>query len=144
MNSAVLVRRSVFEDKRTRPTFIKNLQDSDMAFCEALRDKVRHHTKQFLKSKLLLTLFLQQGVFIYVSNRLDWGHLVDPANFNPEYVNPDFYEIMSNKWDWERRYIHPNYSQALQPDFKNLQVCNSFRTTAKVHMVDKIIDVLSM
>ena len=59
---------------------------------------------------------------MFVSNRLDWGHLVDPSTFNPEHKHPDFYEIITNKWDWERCYIHPEYTEALKPEVKNLQV----------------------
>lgn len=41
---------------------------------------------------------------MYVSNRIDFGHLINPQNFDPSRTHPDFYEIFDNKWDWEQRY----------------------------------------
>lgn len=64
--------------------------DSDMAFTQSLRD---------------------HGVFMFVSNLLDFGHLINPENFTTNHVNPDLYELYNNQKDWERKYIHENYSQ---------------------------------
>lgn len=76
--------------------------DSDMAFCKHLRDK---------------------GIFMYVENRIDAGHLVNAEDFDTTKTNPEMYEIFTNPYDWEKRYIHVNYSQALQEDSKPMQPC---------------------
>ncbi|XP_073976673.1 procollagen lysyl hydroxylase [Rhodnius prolixus] len=76
--------------------------DPDMTFCKHLRNK---------------------GIFMFVDNHDDYGHLVDPESFNPGLVNPELYEVISNQRDWEQRYLHPNFSQSLQPDNVLLQPC---------------------
>lgn len=50
---------------------------------------------------------------MYVSNRVDFGHLVNSENFDPTKMNPELWQVMDNRWDWERRYLHPNYSLAV-------------------------------
>lgn len=76
--------------------------DPDMAFCKKLRDK---------------------GIFMYVENRFDAGHLVNAEDFDITMTNPDMYEIFTNQYDWEKRYIHENYSKSLQDDNVPLQPC---------------------
>ncbi len=63
-----------------------------------------------------------QGVFMYVSNRLDFGHLVDPENFETNHVHDELYEVINNRWDWEKRYMHVNYSQSLADNATIMQV----------------------
>lgn len=50
---------------------------------------------------------------MFVTNRLDWGHLVQADTFDTSHLNNELYEIESNRWDWEKRYLHVNYSQSL-------------------------------
>ncbi|CAH1395027.1 unnamed protein product [Nezara viridula] len=76
--------------------------DPDMAFCQTLRDK---------------------EVFMFVDNRIDVGHLINPEDFDPTKVNPEMYEIFTNKYDWEQRYIHPNFSMSLREDVTPIQPC---------------------
>lgn len=76
--------------------------DPDMAFCQTLRDK---------------------EVFMFVDNRVDAGHLINPEDFDPTKVNPEMYEIFTNKYDWEQRYIHPNFSMSLRDDVTPIQPC---------------------
>lgn len=66
--------------------------DPDMHFCRVLREN---------------------GVFMYVSNLPDFGHLARLETYDLSRKNPDFYEIYSNEIDWRRRYIHENYTRAL-------------------------------
>jgi hypothetical protein len=94
----------VISNSKARPAYIKNLLDADMAFCENLRDL---------------------GVFMYVTNRLDFGHLVDPENFETTHLHDELFEIINNQWDWEKRYIHVNYSQALAENSTIAQVSDS-------------------
>ncbi|CAL4066713.1 unnamed protein product, partial [Meganyctiphanes norvegica] len=92
INSCYLMAKSVFENKKTRPSYINKLQEPDMAFAENLREK---------------------GVFMYVSNRVDFGHLVNAETFDTTHLHPELWEISSNRWDWEQRYLHVNYTHAL-------------------------------
>ncbi|XP_047484397.1 procollagen-lysine,2-oxoglutarate 5-dioxygenase 2-like isoform X1 [Penaeus chinensis] len=91
ITSCYLVRRHLLEGDK-RPAYIKNLLDPDMAFCENLREK---------------------GVFMYVSNRVDFGHLVNADQFDTSRMNPELWQVVDNRWDWEQRYLHPNYSSAV-------------------------------
>lgn len=74
-------------------------QDTDMSFSKFMRDN---------------------GIFMYVSNEIDFGHLVNSESYTTDHLHNDLYEIYTNKLDWERKYIHPNYSQALNEQEFNL------------------------
>jgi len=76
--------------------------DADMTFCNILRDN---------------------GVFMFVMNLEDYGHLVTSSTFDITKKNPDLYEIYSNQKDWQNKYIHENYSKILAPDFQIEQPC---------------------
>ncbi len=53
---------------------------------------------------------------MYVTNRLTWGHLITVDNFETNHLHNELYEIQNNRWDWEKRYLHVNYSQSLDPN----------------------------
>lgn len=69
--------------------------DPDMAFCKRAREL---------------------GYFMYVTNQKRHGHLANPENYEMHHVNNDLYNLFENPYDWERRYLHENYSQSLQAD----------------------------
>ncbi|XP_042209102.1 procollagen-lysine,2-oxoglutarate 5-dioxygenase 1-like isoform X2 [Homarus americanus] len=92
ISGCYLLRRSLLDDPDKRPSFIKNLLDPDMALCENLREK---------------------GVFMHVSNRVDFGHLVNADKFDTSHMNNELWQVIENRWDWEHRYLHPNYSHAV-------------------------------
>lgn len=75
--------------------------DADMAFSSRLRDL---------------------GIFMYLSNRIEFGHLVNPETFDITRTAPDMYQIFDNERDWEERYIHSEYPEIFNPDKKPLQV----------------------
>ena len=56
-------------------------------------------------------------VDMFVTNRLDWGHFVESHNFSISHLHNKLYEIINNcdcEWcDWEKRYLHENYTQSL-------------------------------
>ena len=58
--------------------------------------------------------FLPQGVHLLVTNRLDMGHLVSSESFVPTHFRPELWEMFENRWDWEARYLHVNFSHGLQ------------------------------
>ncbi|XP_017472673.1 PREDICTED: procollagen-lysine,2-oxoglutarate 5-dioxygenase 1 [Rhagoletis zephyria] len=76
--------------------------DPDMAMCESLR---------------------KAGVFMYVTNLHVYGHLVNADGFDTAVARPDFYTLFSNKYDWVRKYIHPNYFKHLEPNTTVEQPC---------------------
>lgn len=96
INHAYLIHGSLLQDPENYPSFISGLLDPDMAFCNNLREK---------------------GVFMYVSNLHDFGHLINSDSFDTSHVHDELYEIYTNQVDWEHRYIHENYSKVLEPTY---------------------------
>lgn len=87
------------------PSFVsanKPKLDADMAFSESLRSN---------------------GIFMYVSNEMNYGHLVDPEAYSTKHLNNDLYEIQTNKIEWEKRYLHENYSKVLSGEHEIQQPC---------------------
>jgi len=97
VTSIYLIRGDVIHNAKTKPSYIHNLLDADMAFCTNLR---------------------KNDVYMYVTNRLDWGHLITADNFETTHLNNEMYEIQNNRWDWEKRYLHENYTQSLNMENK--------------------------
>ncbi|KAM9701202.1 multifunctional procollagen lysine hydroxylase and glycosyltransferase LH3-like isoform 1-T1 [Menidia menidia] len=67
--------------------------DPDMVFCRSLRD---------------------QGVFMFVSNRDEFGRLVSSSSFNTSRLHPDLWQIFDNPVDWREKYIHPDYHKIFE------------------------------
>ena len=53
----------------------------------------------------------ESNVDMYVTNRLDWGHIVSADKFSTNHIYNELYEMINNRWDWEKRYLHANYSR---------------------------------
>lgn len=96
-----LINSTILKNPATKPSYSNGDADFDMAFAQSNREK---------------------NVFMYVSNRLDFGHLVNADDFNIKLTNPDMYEIFNNQQDWENRYIHENYSALFEDGYKQSQV----------------------
>ncbi|XP_018576476.1 procollagen-lysine,2-oxoglutarate 5-dioxygenase 3, partial [Anoplophora glabripennis] len=76
--------------------------DADMAFCSILREL---------------------DVFMYVSNRVDFGHLSNPDTYDITRAEPDMYQIFDNEIDWEEKYIHEEYPENFNPEKEDKQPC---------------------
>ncbi|KAH3821107.1 procollagen-lysine,2-oxoglutarate 5-dioxygenase 1-like isoform X1 [Dreissena polymorpha] len=76
--------------------------DPDMALCLNLRN---------------------QGRFMLVTNRDWYGHLIYYDEFETSHLHNELYEILRNPYDWEKRYIHTNYSQSLEKESKIEEPC---------------------
>lgn len=66
--------------------------DPELSFCRSLREN---------------------GIFMWLSNLHDYGHLVQSEGFATMYRHGELWEIHRNRIDWERRYLHANYSRIL-------------------------------
>ncbi|EFN70276.1 Procollagen-lysine,2-oxoglutarate 5-dioxygenase 3 [Camponotus floridanus] len=102
VSNCYLINATIIANKATRPSYEDAELDTEMAFARTNR---------------------QRGLFMYLNNRLDFGHLVNPDSYDIRLTYPDMYQIMDNKLDWEKRYIHPNYSENFNPDKKPIQPC---------------------
>uniref|UniRef100_A0A673N6V5 procollagen-lysine 5-dioxygenase n=1 Tax=Sinocyclocheilus rhinocerous TaxID=307959 RepID=A0A673N6V5_9TELE len=75
---------------KNRNVFVLERLDPDMAMCRNARDL---------------------GVFMYVTNRHEFGRLISTANYNTSHYNNDLWQIFENPLDWREKYIHPNYTR---------------------------------
>uniref|UniRef100_A0A8D0HHD1 procollagen-lysine 5-dioxygenase n=1 Tax=Sphenodon punctatus TaxID=8508 RepID=A0A8D0HHD1_SPHPU len=76
-----------------RNVFTMDETDPDMAFCKNLRER---------------------GIFLHISNRVEFGRLLATAKYNTSYLHPDLWQIAENPLDWREKYIHENYSHVLE------------------------------
>ncbi|MBN3313009.1 PLOD3 dioxygenase, partial [Atractosteus spatula] len=69
--------------------------DTDMVFCRNVRE---------------------QGVFMFVTNRDEFGRLISTSNYNISRLHPDMWQIFDNPVDWREKYVHENYSKIFEDD----------------------------
>ncbi|XP_023821824.1 procollagen-lysine,2-oxoglutarate 5-dioxygenase 3 isoform X4 [Oryzias latipes] len=94
ISQVYLVKGSVLRSKLSHLNlFVDQGMDPDMVFCKNVRD---------------------QGVFMFVSNRDEFGRLVASSNFNTSRLHPDMWQIFDNPLDWREKYIHENYSKIFE------------------------------
>uniref|UniRef100_A0A9J8AR13 procollagen-lysine 5-dioxygenase n=1 Tax=Cyprinus carpio carpio TaxID=630221 RepID=A0A9J8AR13_CYPCA len=77
--------------------------DPDMSFCKSVREQ-------------WLVCFLLQGIFMFVSNRDEFGRLVSSTSYNISRLHPDMWQIFDNPVDWREKYVHENYSKIFDDD----------------------------
>ena len=82
ISSCYLISGSVIHNEDTRPSYVNKMMDPDMAFTSNLRSK---------------------DVFLFVSNRLNFGHLINNEAFPTTYLNNELWEMERNRYDWELR-----------------------------------------
>ncbi|XP_046593466.1 procollagen-lysine,2-oxoglutarate 5-dioxygenase isoform X1 [Neodiprion lecontei] len=102
VSNCYLINASLINNKETRPSYSVGDLDVSMSFAYSNREK---------------------DIFMYVSNRVEFGHLVSPDNFDTKLTNPDLYQIFDNKLDWQKRYIHENYTENFNPNKTPIQPC---------------------
>lgn len=96
LTQVYLIRGEVLRSKLNQvQLFTDSDLDADMVFCRSVRD---------------------QGVFMFVSNRDEFGRLVSTVNFNTTRLHPDMWQIFDNPIDWREKYIHENYSKIFDDD----------------------------
>ncbi|XP_054893141.1 procollagen-lysine,2-oxoglutarate 5-dioxygenase 2 isoform X2 [Poeciliopsis prolifica] len=86
-----LIKGTVLRNElKERNHFVLEKLDPDMALCRNSRE---------------------MGVFMYITNRQEFGRLISTANYNVSRYNNDLWQIFENHVDWKEKYIHPNYTQ---------------------------------
>ncbi|XP_068199821.1 procollagen-lysine,2-oxoglutarate 5-dioxygenase 2 isoform X2 [Antennarius striatus] len=97
MAHVYLVKGSALRNElKEKNHFVLEKLDPDMAFCRNARE---------------------MGVFMYITNRHDFGRLISTANYNISRYNNDLWQIFENPVDWKEKYIHPNYSRIFTEDY---------------------------
>ncbi|XP_053547507.1 procollagen-lysine,2-oxoglutarate 5-dioxygenase 1 [Bombina bombina] len=90
ISSVYLVKGSVLRSSLNGvDTYRSGTLDPDMSFCKNARDK---------------------GVFMFVTNRQEFGHLLSLETYKTTYLHNDLWQIFDNTEDWKEKYIHPNYT----------------------------------
>ncbi|KAM9775394.1 procollagen-lysine,2-oxoglutarate 5-dioxygenase 2 isoform 2-T2 [Syngnathus typhle] len=84
------------KELKERNYFVLEKLDPDMAMCKHTRDV---------------------GVFMYLTNRQDFGRLLSVANYNTSHYNSDLWQIFENPLDWKEKYIDPNYMKIFTENY---------------------------
>uniref|UniRef100_A0A8C7KR50 procollagen-lysine 5-dioxygenase n=1 Tax=Oncorhynchus kisutch TaxID=8019 RepID=A0A8C7KR50_ONCKI len=88
---------------------------------EVLRNELKER-KHFVLEKLDPDMALcrharELGMFMYITNRHEFGRLISTANFNTSHYNSDLWQIFENPMDWKEKYIHPNYTRIFTENY---------------------------
>ena len=102
VSKSYLINMTRFKNVDFKPYTSTDDLDPDMTFCKNLRDR---------------------DIFMYVTNRYVFGHLVNHDDFNVNRIAPEMYTIRKNLRDWIKRYIHEDYYDILNGDMLPQQVC---------------------
>lgn len=90
------------------------------------RSKLSYKSDEWnhLKPVLSFTRHLRElRVFQHLLNTEQFGHLVDPSSYDTNVTHPDFHQLSDNMIDWERKYLHENYSLMLEEETRIEQPC---------------------
>uniref|UniRef100_A0A452S506 Procollagen-lysine,2-oxoglutarate 5-dioxygenase 2 n=1 Tax=Ursus americanus TaxID=9643 RepID=A0A452S506_URSAM len=82
--------KTLRSEMNERNYFVRDKLDPDMALCRNARE---------------------MGVFMYISNRHEFGRLLSTANYNTSHYNNDLWQIFENPVDWKEKYINRDYSK---------------------------------
>uniref|UniRef100_A0A8C1SK21 procollagen-lysine 5-dioxygenase n=1 Tax=Cyprinus carpio TaxID=7962 RepID=A0A8C1SK21_CYPCA len=96
---------------KERNVFVLERLDPDMALCRKARDLTVQRERESPSPESFHMLRPRQGVFMYVTNRHEFGRLISTANYNTSHYNNDLWQIFENPLDWREKYIHPNYTR---------------------------------
>uniref|UniRef100_A0A7N6BBF7 procollagen-lysine 5-dioxygenase n=1 Tax=Anabas testudineus TaxID=64144 RepID=A0A7N6BBF7_ANATE len=114
ITQSYLIKGSILRTKLSQVSlYVDEGMDSDMVFCRSIRDQVTLSRENVAKTDSIVCL---QGVFMFVSNRDEFGRLVDSSNFNTSKLHPDMWQIFDNPVDWKEKYIHENYSKIFEDE----------------------------
>lgn len=82
--------KTLRSEMNERNYFVRDKLDPDMALCRNARE---------------------MGVFMYISNRHEFGRLLSTANYNISHFNNDLWQIFENPVDWKEKYINRDYAK---------------------------------
>lgn len=97
-----LVNMDILKKHREQVTYEKQNFDADMTFCDSLR---------------------HLGIFMYVDNLMEFGHLINPETYDITRTHPNIYQIFENRKEWEARYIHPEYYNSFEEGVEPKMPC---------------------
>ncbi|XP_053246170.1 procollagen-lysine,2-oxoglutarate 5-dioxygenase 2 isoform X1 [Podarcis raffonei] len=98
-------------EMKERNYFARDRLDPDMALCRNAREMTLQREKGSPSAETFHMLRPPKGVFMYITNRHEFGRLLSTANYNISHYNNDLWQIFENPVDWKETYINPNYSK---------------------------------
>ncbi|MBN3281730.1 PLOD2 dioxygenase, partial [Polyodon spathula] len=96
---------------KERNQFVLEKLDPDMALCKNAQQLTVQREKDSPSPESFHMLRPPKGVFMYITNRHEFGRLISTANYNTSHFNNDLWQIFENPLDWKEKYIHQNYSK---------------------------------
>uniref|UniRef100_A0A8D2LKA9 procollagen-lysine 5-dioxygenase n=1 Tax=Varanus komodoensis TaxID=61221 RepID=A0A8D2LKA9_VARKO len=96
---------------KDRNYFARDRLDSDMALCRNVREMNLQREKDSPSVETFHMLRPPKGIFMYITNRHEFGRLLSTANYNTSHHSNDLWQIFENPVDWKEIYINPNYSK---------------------------------
>ncbi|KAG8445321.1 hypothetical protein GDO86_010202 [Hymenochirus boettgeri] len=91
--------------------FILDRLDPDMALCRNAREMSLQKEKDSPSPATFHMFSPPKGVFMYITNRHEFGRLISTANYNTSHYNNDLWQMFENPVDWKEKYINANYSK---------------------------------
>ena len=70
---------------------------------------------------------------MFVTNHNNFGHLINNDDMDLTHKNHELYQLFNNPYDWEKRYLHPNYSHSLEEDAIIEQVLDEWYSFVNVY-----------
>uniref|UniRef100_A0A493TH16 procollagen-lysine 5-dioxygenase n=2 Tax=Anas platyrhynchos TaxID=8839 RepID=A0A493TH16_ANAPP len=111
MANVYLIKGQTLRSEMKENYFTRDKLDPDMAFCRNAREMTLQREKDSPSSETFHMLRPPKGVFMYITNRHEFGRLLSTANYNTSHYNNDLWQIFENPVDWKETYINPNYSK---------------------------------
>uniref|UniRef100_A0A8C7G0J6 procollagen-lysine 5-dioxygenase n=1 Tax=Oncorhynchus kisutch TaxID=8019 RepID=A0A8C7G0J6_ONCKI len=123
---------------KERNHFVLEKLDPDMALCRHARELTNHREKDSPNPETFHMLRVPKGMFMYITNRHEFGRLISTANFNTSHYNSDLWQIFENPVDWKEKYIHPNYTRIFTENYleEDKRITGGYETvpTDDIHM----------
>ncbi|KAM8952712.1 procollagen-lysine,2-oxoglutarate 5-dioxygenase 2 [Pelodytes ibericus] len=91
--------------------------DPDMALCRNAREMSLQRERDSPSPETFHMFRTPKGVFMYITNRHEFGRLISTANYNTTHYNNDLWQIFENPVDWREKYIDANYSKIFTENF---------------------------
>ncbi|XP_006895182.1 PREDICTED: procollagen-lysine,2-oxoglutarate 5-dioxygenase 2 [Elephantulus edwardii] len=112
MANVYLIKGEILRSEmRERNYFVRDKLDPDMALCRNAREMTLQREKDSPTPETFQMLSPPKGVFMYITNRHEFGRLLSTANYNTSHYNNDLWQIFENPVDWKEKYINPDYSK---------------------------------
>uniref|UniRef100_A0A672KYD4 Procollagen-lysine, 2-oxoglutarate 5-dioxygenase 3 n=1 Tax=Sinocyclocheilus grahami TaxID=75366 RepID=A0A672KYD4_SINGR len=99
--------------------------DPDMIFCKSVREQVSARSSQLHMLVFVFVCLVLQGVFMFVSNRDEFGRLISSTNYNISRLHPDMWQIFDNPVVRDSHVKHTSAETRMRAQTNPVCVCVS-------------------